>query len=56
MSGTVIAERLDWTKSMSGVMSRRNLPKSREVGARRRADRPVEDRRARPAIPRSMSF
>jgi hypothetical protein len=25
-------------------------------GARRRADRPVEDRRARPAIPRSMSF
>jgi hypothetical protein len=28
----------------------------RTTGARRRADRPVEDRRARPAIPRSMSF
>ena len=28
---TVIAERLDWTRSMSVAMSRRNLPRSREV-------------------------
>jgi hypothetical protein len=31
MSVTVIAERLDWTRSMSVVMSRRNLPRSREM-------------------------
>ena len=48
MSVTVIAERLDWTRSMSVVMSRRNLPRSREMLGMRWV--------AFPAIPRSMSF
>ena len=69
MSVTVIAERLDWTRSMSVVMSRRNLPRSREMlgmrwgGLPRHGTGVAAGPIARsktgehdPAIPRSMSF
>jgi hypothetical protein len=69
MSVTVIAERLDWTRSMSVVMSRRNLPRSREVLGMRwvafpatglaLAAGPIARSKTGehdPAIPRSMSF
>jgi hypothetical protein len=53
--------RLRGRRRTAGLLSAARMPQGGRLprygnGARLRADCPVEDRRARPAIPRSMSF